>query len=887
MSSSAYLLCLCTLTCVSLRLDVCHFLLTDLEATRRSLESCGSRGFRPTDDVQELKSLQEEKPSRSPLGNIMDTWFADTASLLGGRSDTGRGPASQPSSQVGSFRGFPEHNGKTQRRPLDSSNDTTDYHIQSNGEDDIAGVHAVMLSTGDYPTIDEVPNGGQLCKQGVGASDLLMAVDSRTVKALSLKVVKAMIEGLAGSVVHLLLQRPTGEKYEVRVVRTNTLAEDIQLATYGELQQLLESPLGTDFYHMVQSGYEPQHAVKAAHDSVCSKINDLKQKALGDDSAAWLAKSQLQLHEVRGQRDDFAQKLEENFREGEKIIKDLRDTLSALDVKAARLKAELDDVRQKETSAMTLGLRPLEAPPADPAGRKEMEEILQKEIADVLQVHPDRVEIIGLQKGSLRADLNLLSDPTRQGPTPKQLTDNLLMQKNDPMSAMQRASILKDVETIEIKDPHEWITRLRATVDILQQEKGRLAQDLAAAHKDLETVAQHKDQRFSKTLQQLQDRERELERLSREVGSQAEARKVQLETVNVSRNMEETRLRGLVAQLSHELEHEHAQNHDMQRELQHCQAELQQASSELRRLELEVDRGRNRETQIQADIVLLNQKHQQVLTATEKALGDANSTMHVQKQELAEMDRVQKRGLSAEDALRTQTSAMEQMKIQMKAQMELNRTQADNEQLALANQYSAERKEFEKHLDSAEGTVRSLRGDLEQRMRAQAELVKKLDTQFGLNGTLGTQLNSAENQARKLRNELDVVSTSNQVMQKERERDQAQISSLTTDARQLRVEENAWKRIEKARLLGQLDSVNKDNDSMRSQIEQLEHKLNGVCLYMHIYVYTIFLYARIYIYMCIYIYVHIYIYICININMYTLTHMYIYIYVHTYMCVKI
>jgi len=35
-------------------------------------------------------------------------------------------------------------------------------------------------------------------------------------------------------------------------------------------------------------------------------------------------------------------------------------------------------------------------------------------------------------------------------------------------------------------------------------------------------------------------------------------------------------------------------------------------------------------TRLLADKVLLNQKHQQVLTATENALGDANSTIHIQ-----------------------------------------------------------------------------------------------------------------------------------------------------------------------------------------------------------------------------------------------------------------
>jgi len=35
--------------------------------------------------------------------------------------------------------------------------------------------------------------------------------------------------------------------------------------------------------------------------------------------------------------------------------------------------------------------------------------------------------------------------------------------------------------TVEVRDPQDWVVRLRATVDVLQQEKSRLAQDLAAA----------------------------------------------------------------------------------------------------------------------------------------------------------------------------------------------------------------------------------------------------------------------------------------------------------------------------------------------------------------------------------------------------------------------
>ena len=579
--------------------------------------------------------------------------------------------------------------------------------------------------------------------------DALVAVEGRTVKGLSLKVVKAMIEGPTGSVVQLLLQRPSGEKYEVRAVRTLRLAEDIQLATYGELLTFLRAPLGADFFHQSTRDGEPQHELKATHDELCTVMKELKEKALGDDSGARLQVVQRQLEETAAERDDLARKLDENFREGEKIIKDLRDTLTSLDAQNQLLQAELDVVRSKEMAAMTIGLRANEIPPAEPAERKQLELRLERELGGVLNVEPERVEVIGLHKGSLKADVTLLPDPSRQGPTAKQLTDALNHQMTDSASPLRRSPMLQDTEFIDWKDPHDWIVRLRATVEMMQQEKARLAKDLVAAQKDLEAAALHKDQRFSHTLQQLQRREREVERMTREVDSQSEARKLQLEAAMAQRNMEETRLRGNLKQMTQELDEQEAAMRGMRSEIERCQAELQQASAEVRRLEGEVERGRTREAQLQSDAVLLTQKHQQVLSVTERALDDANETIAMQKQELAEMGRLQKRCGAAEEALRTQTAAFEDMKVRMKEQLDLTQTQAENEKLSLANQYATERKEFVGHLESAEGTVRSLRAEEEQRQRQHADLVKKLSAQNELNTSLTAQLQDTENQVRR------------------------------------------------------------------------------------------------------------------------------------------
>ena len=150
-----------------------------------------------------------------------------------------------------------------------------------------------------------------------------------------------------------------------------------------------------------------------------------------------LARTERQLDEVTAQRDDLARKLDENFREGEKIIKDLRDTLQALDYKNQRLKDELDEMRNKEVKGLTLGLRPMDNPPTDPTGRKILEEQLQRELGDALRLEHERVEIIGLHKGSVKVDVNILPHPQLQGPTAKQATDALILQVR-LHSSMQR-----------------------------------------------------------------------------------------------------------------------------------------------------------------------------------------------------------------------------------------------------------------------------------------------------------------------------------------------------------------------------------------------------------------------------------------------------------------
>jgi hypothetical protein len=394
----------------------------------------------------------------------MDGWFPEAASILGSTREPPRSGPPSVAGSSGSARGnLPPASGSFRSNVNGAGN----YDLGS-ASAPTAGVHAVMMGSSTFPVIDEVPRGGQLGRQGVGAGDSLIAVDARSVEGLTLKVIKAMIEGSPGSVVELTLQRPTGEKYDLRVIRTVSLGEDIQLATYGELMQFVEAPLGTDFYRLSQRPDEGEHEMKATHDKLLSKINEYKYKALSTDTAERLAQAERQIEEVTYQRDDLARKLDENYREGEKIIKDLRDTLSALDVKNQRLAAEVNDMRQKEVTALTLGLTANDTPPSDPASRKALEDRVQRELGDVLGVPTERVEIIGLHKGALKADINILPDPSRQGPTSKQLADSLFLQTKDPSNPLRRAVVLKDLDFVDLKDPHDWVLRLRATVDLLQ-----------------------------------------------------------------------------------------------------------------------------------------------------------------------------------------------------------------------------------------------------------------------------------------------------------------------------------------------------------------------------------------------------------------------------------
>jgi hypothetical protein len=486
------------------------------------------------------------------------------------------------------------------------------------GDEQRAGLHAVLVSQGGNPIVEEVPMGGQLDRQGVGIGDRLLAVDSHSVKDTALKVVKAMVQGQPSSLVHLQLQRPTGEKYQVRVLRTETLAEDIQLATYGELEQFLDAPKKAGFQCLSRGPNEPQHDVKLAHDRLLAKIRDLK------DNGA-----------VIEERDDLARKLDDNWRQGEAIIADLRDQVAALAASQERLQAdaralqaELQDMRAKEVVAMTVSLVPdsYHTLPADPPGRKVLEDGLQREFAALLNVNVERVEIIGLHAGACKADINILphqalSDPIQRAsphaPTAQELTALLIHYCNNPTNE-QDGGLLKRMQSIQLKHPHAWVERLRATMETLQVSKSRLDTELACALKDLQVMAEHKEARHSLLTKQLAEAHTEIQRLRREVGVQAEARVVQLDTAIAQRTAEE------------------------------------------RRLNDENGRVEQDNNMLRAQINAINAKYELDLRGLRQELEEAMRMNEQQREELTGMDGIQRRAQMAEDALHAVKTSLQE-----------------------------------------------------------------------------------------------------------------------------------------------------------------------------------------------------------------------------------
>jgi hypothetical protein len=96
---------------------------------------------------------------------------------------------------------------------------------------DVGGLHAVMSISDGYVTIDQLSPGGQLAMNGVMVGDALVAIDGRSVVGLSLRAVKAQLEGPSYSVMELEFDRGSPqsgqepETFMVEIVRTPLVSE--------------------------------------------------------------------------------------------------------------------------------------------------------------------------------------------------------------------------------------------------------------------------------------------------------------------------------------------------------------------------------------------------------------------------------------------------------------------------------------------------------------------------------------------------------------------------------------------------------------------------------------------------------------------------------------
>jgi hypothetical protein len=93
---------------------------------------------------------------------------------------------------------------------------------------DVGGVHALMSVSDGYVYIDQLSPGGQLAMNGVEEGDALVSIDRRSVVGLSLRAVKAQLEGPAYSSVVLGFERGSEdepETYSIEVVRTPLVSE--------------------------------------------------------------------------------------------------------------------------------------------------------------------------------------------------------------------------------------------------------------------------------------------------------------------------------------------------------------------------------------------------------------------------------------------------------------------------------------------------------------------------------------------------------------------------------------------------------------------------------------------------------------------------------------
>lgn len=95
---------------------------------------------------------------------------------------------------------------------------------------DIAGLHAVMSASDRDVYIDDLPPGGQLAMAGAEVGDALVGVNGRSVEGLSLRAVRAQLEGPSYTTLELEFRRDTAvserpKTFTVTVIRAPFVSE--------------------------------------------------------------------------------------------------------------------------------------------------------------------------------------------------------------------------------------------------------------------------------------------------------------------------------------------------------------------------------------------------------------------------------------------------------------------------------------------------------------------------------------------------------------------------------------------------------------------------------------------------------------------------------------
>jgi colicin import membrane protein len=275
--------------------------------------------------------------------------------------------------------------------------------------------------------------------------------------------------------------------------------------------------------------------------------------------------------------------------------------------------------------------------------------------------------------------------------------------------------------------------------------------------------------------------------------------------------------------------HEHeAAARAMAHELERRQTELAQSSAQVKRLEEQLEKLGAREAQLQADAIARSQQMRHSLDASEQAQGDAHATIATLRLELADMQRHKERADAADAKVREQASEIMDLQLQMRGQADLARVQTDDEKASLQRQYENERREFVSHLEKAEGSIQTLRSELENGQKAHAELMSKVFAQESLQASLSSQLIDANSQAAQARSAQDLARCEIESLQKQRQEDLAMMEALNADLRQLRVEENSWKRIERNKIIAQLESLEHENQSLKARLAEVSARNAGL-----------------------------------------------------------